>query len=73
VRKRWILHEPIENDDVLSASELGPVADTTSMYESVEKMRTVPFGRRALLMVLAPIAIPMIIAASTQIPIKDLL
>lgn len=47
VRRRWILGEPVEDaESLLSAPELGPVADTASLYDAVGRMRTVPVGKQ---------------------------
>jgi hypothetical protein len=73
VRKRWIEGEPVGEQDLLSAPEIGPVADTAALYESARKMRGVPIGMRSLLAVLVPAAIPMIVVLAIEIPIKDLL
>jgi hypothetical protein len=39
----------------------------------VDRMRSLPVGKRALVSVLVPAAIPMLVVVSLQIPIKDLL
>jgi hypothetical protein len=73
VRKRWILQEPVGDPPVLSAPEIGPVADTIPLYEAARKMRVVPLGRRSLLAVLVPAAIPLVVVLAIEIPVKDLL
>ena len=49
VRRRWILREPVADAALLGAPEIGPVADTISLYEAVRKLRTVPIGPSSLL------------------------
>lgn len=73
VRRRWILGETDLDDRVLQAPELGPVADTLTLYEAVKKMRVAPVGKPALLAVAVPALIPILGVLSIQIPIKDLL
>ena len=73
VHRRWIEREPVENDGLLAAPELGPVADTVGLYEAVAGMRTVPVGKAALLSVALPAAIPMVALAALEIPVKDIL
>ena len=73
VRRRWIEREPVGDEPILSAPELGPVADTLALYESVRKMRTLPIGRRSLIAILVPAAIPMLAVVAIEIPVKDLL
>jgi hypothetical protein len=58
---------------LLDAPELGPVADTLSLYEAVTKMRTAPIGKTALFAVALPAAIPMVALFAIEVPIKDLL
>jgi hypothetical protein len=74
VRRKWILREPVEDrEGLLSAPELGPVADTVALYEAVGRMRTVPIGTQALAGVLVPAVLPLIAVAAIRIPIKDML
>ncbi len=73
VRRRWILGEDVGDAPILSAPELGPVADTIPLYEATRKMRAVPIGRRSLLAVLLPAALPQVVVLAIEIPIKDLL
>ena len=46
---------------------------TTSLYESVERMRTAPIGKKGLLGVLIPAVLPMLAVAAIRIPLKTLL
>lgn len=71
VHKRWILKQPVEQIELLDAPEIGPVADINQIYEAVEKMGTVPIGKMTILPVLAPIVIPMLFVAATQMPLKE--
>jgi hypothetical protein len=73
VRERWILGKDIGDAPILSASEIGPVADTIPLYEATRRMRVVPIGRRSLFAVLLPAAIPQIAVLAIEIPVKDLL
>lgn len=73
VRRRWILGETEVDDPVLQAPELGPVADTLTLYEAVKKMRVVPIGKSSLLAIVLPALIPILAVFSIQVPIKDLL
>jgi hypothetical protein len=73
VRRRWIQREAVTRDDLLSAPEIGPVADTLALYEAVAKLRPAPIGVRALLAVLLPAAIPFLAVFAIEIPIGELL
>jgi hypothetical protein len=73
VRRRWILGEAVPDDAILAAPELGPVADTLTLYEATRRMRTFPIGRRSLLAILLPAALPLVGVLALEIPVKDLL
>ena len=73
VHRRWILREPVDDNPILDASEIGPVADAATMYDAVKRMRVVPIGKAAIVKMLVPIALPMIVVAALQIPLKQLL
>lgn len=73
VRRRWILREPLDEQPLLQAPEIGPVADTLSLYEAVTKMRAAPIGKTALLAIALPTAIPLLALFAIEVPIKELL
>jgi hypothetical protein len=73
VHRRWILRETVADTPLLDAPEIGPVADANAMYEAVKRMRPVPIGKGAIMKVLVPIALPLIVVAALQIPLKELL
>lgn len=73
VRRRWILGETLDDSALLNAPEIGPVADTLSLYTAVASMRVGPIGKAALLSVALPAALPMLALFAIEVPIKDLL
>jgi hypothetical protein len=73
VHRRWIGGEQLENEALLEARELGPVADTAVLYQSVEKMRTIPIGKRAILTIAIPALLPILAVFALQVPIKEML
>jgi len=73
VRERWIEEKDVRDQAILSAPELGPVADTTSLYAAVTSMRTVPLGKSTVLTLLLAAALPMIVVFALQIPVKNIL
>ena len=73
VRSKWILGDAKEKEPVLSAPEIGPVADTVSLYEAVQRMRPIPLGKAAVLAIAVPVLIPFIGVLALQIPMKELL
>ncbi len=73
VRERWIEGREVKEDAILNAPELGPVADTTSLYEAVKRMRIVPLGKASVVPILLAAAIPMIAVFAIQVPVKGIL
>ena len=73
VRSKWILGDETRDEPLLSAPEIGPVADTIGLYEAVQRMRPVPLGKASLLAIALPVAIPFIGVLAIQIPLKELL
>lgn len=71
LERRWIDGEPVD-DPVLEAPEIGAAADAAALYESVVRMRPVPFGAASVLSVAVPAALPMIAVLATQIPLATL-
>jgi hypothetical protein len=66
VHKRWILGESVENEVVLDAPELGPVADPVLMYEAVARIRMAPLSNRSLLAVVVPALLPIILVFAIE-------
>jgi len=73
VQRRWIFGEPVEGKGLLDAPELGPVVDTLSMYEAVERIRPVPLGTQSVVAIVAPALLPIIPVAAIEVPLKDTL
>jgi len=71
--ERWIEEKDVRDEAILSAPELGPVADTTSLYAAVTSMRIVPTGKSAVLTLLLAAALPMIVVFALQVPAKNIL
>jgi hypothetical protein len=73
VHQRWIEGRPVDEDDLLTAPELGPVADTAALYESVSQMRGFPIGKPTLIAIALPALLPLLAVVAIQVPIKDIL
>lgn len=73
VRRRWIEKCPVPENELLSAPELGPVADTVALYQAVQGMRAFPLGKSSLLALAVPIVIPILAVVAIRIPIKEVL
>ena len=73
VRERWILGQEIADSRLLEAPEIGPLADTLSLYQAVKNSRVVPISRTTMTLILLPLALPMIMLVAIQMPISELL
>jgi hypothetical protein len=72
LHQRWIEGKTIA-DDILQAPELGPAADVATLYTQITAMRPTPIGKKALLSALAPVAVPALLVAAIEVPVKDAL
>jgi hypothetical protein len=73
VHRRWILREQVEDTPLLDAPEIGPVADASVLYDAVRSMRPVPIGKRAILAIALPLAVPLLVMAALQVPLGEML
>jgi hypothetical protein len=69
VERRWLRGERVDDHGLLSAPELGPVADTLTLYQAVAAFRAVPISRRTVLLVVAAAVLPMIPVVAIRVPI----
>jgi hypothetical protein len=73
VQRKWIRDEPVADEPVLQAPELGPLVDVNSVYRAVEEIRVVPFGKRAVMVIGVASLLPFLPVYAIQIPLRDLL
>jgi hypothetical protein len=73
VHMRWIEGKPVEDEAILTSPELGSSADVEALYACAAGMRALPLGKSSLLAALLPAALPMLVAASVEVPIKQIL
>jgi len=73
VHRRWIEGAQVGAEPILDAPEIGPVADAAAMYEAVKKMRRAPISKTSLVGIIVPLAVPLVLTAALQIPLKELL
>ncbi|WP_423820572.1 hypothetical protein V5738_09485 [Salinisphaera sp. SPP-AMP-43] len=70
VHQRWIEGKPVTDDGLLNAPEIGCVADAAALYDAVAAMRAIPIGKRALLLTLAPLVLPLLAVTALKIPLS---
>jgi len=73
VRKRWILKEPVADASLLEAPEIGPVADTISLFQAVKAMRPMPVGKPSLLAIGLPALVPILVVFAIKVPFREVL
>lgn len=73
VRERWIEGKPLADDALISAPELGPVADTQAAYDAVKRMRTVPLGKASIVPLALAAGAPMLALLAIELPVKTVL
>jgi hypothetical protein len=73
VHQRWIEGREVAAEPILEAPEIGPVADAAALYDAVVKMRRAPIGKVSFIGILLPLALPLLIVAALQVPLKELL
>jgi hypothetical protein len=73
VKSRWILSEEVDDEGLLSAPEIGPVADTLALYEAVQKMRLLPVGKASIAAIALPAVLPLLAVLSIRIPLSSIL
>lgn len=73
VHARWIEGKPVEDEALLTSPELGSSADVEALYACAAGMRALPLGKSSLLAAFVPATLPMLVAASVEVPIKQIL
>ena len=73
VRSQWIEGQAPADRSLLEAPELGPVCDIGAIYDSIRAMGTSPVNKSAILAIAIPAALPLLIGATMEIPLMDLL
>jgi hypothetical protein len=71
VHGKWVQGKEVE-DDILSASEIGPAVDLGSLYDMGTKLQMVPIGRLQVLVLLLPALLPVLAVATIEIPLKEI-
>lgn len=73
VDRRWMRGEEAEDAGLLSAPELGPVADVSSLFEIVEGIRSLPLRKKAAVQIVLAALLPMVPVFAIELPVKDIL
>jgi hypothetical protein len=72
-RKKWVDERRAHIDELLSSGDLSSLSGITSGFRNVAAMSVFPFRKDTLVGLLTALALPLIPALNTQIPVKELL
>ena len=72
VRERWIMKEDVGEQPLLSAPELGPVADTETAYNAIAAMLPAPIGKASVVPLVIAVVLPLIPVVAIEIPIAKI-
>jgi hypothetical protein len=71
--KRWLFEEAGGEEKLLGAPDPSSLADLATGYEAVKNMLPVPLSKEAVLPVVIATVLPLIVAAATQVPLREML
>lgn len=72
LHERWVEGKKMD-DPILHADEIGPAADVATLYQLATQMRFSPIGKLQLIAVVLPAVVPVLVIATLQVPIEDIL
>lgn len=70
---KWVSGPSPEGEALLGSADIQSLADLANSFQVVQSMRTVPFGKEALLQLNAMIALPLLPLGLTMFPLDELL
>jgi hypothetical protein len=71
--RKWILHDPAPNEDLLGAADIQSLADLGNSYDVVREMRAVPFGIEDISRLTAATAAPFLPLLLTVFSAEELI
>ena len=72
-RRKWTTQRHQHAENLLGAPDVSALADLSAAFKNIEKMTTYPFRRGSAVAFLMALAVPMIPAVTTQIPLKAIM
>ncbi len=74
VHARWIDRKPVDDDEgLLSAPEIGPVADVNALFEAVANIRPLQIGREMLIKLAVVALVPFLPVLLMTMPLEELI
>jgi hypothetical protein len=71
--QKWIRSQDTNRESLLGSPEVSSLADIGTVFEHVERMRLIPWDRKALLVLITAALIPMIPLVGTAVPLTEIL
>jgi hypothetical protein len=71
--EKWVKSQGAQKTSLLGSPDVSSLAALAAAYEHVERMRLIPFDRKAVLVLIVSALIPMIPLVGTAIPLKEIL
>ena len=71
--QKWVSGRPPEGDALLGSADIQSLADLANSFQVVQSMRTVPFGKEALIQLNVIIALPFLPLVLTMFPLEELI
>jgi hypothetical protein len=71
--RKWVLEGPATREPLLGSADIQSLADLSTGFEIVRSMRTVPFGLRPALQLIATSALPFVPLLLTMFSLESLL
>lgn len=74
VHARWIDRKPVDDEEgLLSAPEIGPVADVNALFEAVESIRPLQINRQMLIKLAVVALVPFLPVVLMTMPLEELI
>ena len=71
--RKWCADDAPGADEALGAPDISSLADLSMSYELVKRMLPVPVFKEGIIPLVIAVLLPMVIAAATQVPVKQVL
>lgn len=71
LRRRWIYGEPLNDDAMLNARELGAGAYSGRLYDAVWRVLPIPIGKRVVIAIAALMALPLLPLIGAEVHLGD--
>ena len=71
--EKWVSSKETNQENLLGSPDVSSLADLGVVYEHLERMKIIPFDKKAVVVLLVAALIPMIPLVGTAIPLLEIL